>query len=104
MIDRISKLNELLQNQPEDSFLRHALALEYVKVQNDDKARQLFESILEKEPDYLGTYYHLGRLLERVGADEEAMIIYEKGLAVAQAVGDHHTKNELQMALDDLQD
>ena len=30
-------------------------------------ARQLFEEILEREPEYIGSYYHLAKLLERIG-------------------------------------
>ena len=64
-MNRIEKLHELLQQMPGDNFLRHALALEYIKLEKDDDARILFESILNDSPDYVGSYYHLGKLLER---------------------------------------
>ena len=104
MTDRIDKLKEFLEKQPHDSFLQHALALEYVKMEDDAAARKLFETILEREPGYVGSYYHWGRLLERVGENNEAIAVYEKGIAAAKAAGDNHSRNELQMALDDLMD
>ncbi len=29
------------------------------------EARKLFEELLNREPAYVGSYYHLGKLLER---------------------------------------
>ncbi|MEO7309076.1 MAG: hypothetical protein ABIX01_01665 [Chitinophagaceae bacterium] len=103
MTDRIKKLKEFLEKQPADSFLQHALALEFVKIGDDVQARKLFASILLVEPGYVGSYYHLGRLLERVGENEQAISVYEKGIIAAKNAGDNHAKNELQMALDDIE-
>ncbi len=64
-MNRIPKLKEMLLNNPADSFLKHALALEYIKGEDDAPAQQLFEEILANEPGYVGTYYHLAKLLER---------------------------------------
>ncbi len=104
MTDRINKLKDFLEKQPGDSFLQHALALEYIKIEDDAAARILFETLLKNEPGYVGSYYHLGRLLERAGESEAAIAVYEKGIAAAKTAGDNHAKSELQMALDDLVD
>ena len=65
-------------------FSRHALALEYIKMGNDAEAEMLFKEILEKNPAYVGTYYHLGKLLERAERSGEALVIYEKGMQEAE--------------------
>lgn len=101
-MNRINKLKEYLTTSPADSFLQHALALEYIKIGEDDEARKLFENILEREPTYVGTYYHLAKLLERTGHNEEAVQWYEKGMAAAKQAGDQHSYNELQAAYEDL--
>jgi Tfp pilus assembly protein PilF len=101
-MDRIEKLKEFLKASPGDSFLQHALALEYVKIANDADAKKLFETILEKEPAYVGSYYHLGKLLERTGENEAAIKVYEKGMEVAKAAKDNHSYSELQGAYEDL--
>ncbi|MEN9600055.1 MAG: hypothetical protein RL596_2376, partial [Bacteroidota bacterium] len=44
-MDRIAKIQVLLQQNPKDNFLRHALALEYIKLNETGEARVLFESI-----------------------------------------------------------
>ncbi len=101
-MDRKQKLIELLQEDPNDSFLNHALALELIKEGDDNKAREIFESILAREPSYVGSYYHLGKLLERAGQPALALEWYEKGMQQCRMVKDMHAYNELQAAAEDL--
>jgi Tfp pilus assembly protein PilF len=101
-MDRIAKLQEYLTSTPNDSFLQHALALEFIKIGNDAEAQKLFEQILERDPTYVGSYYHLAKLLERIGETEKAIVWYEKGMAAAKEAGDNHSYNELQAAYEDL--
>ncbi|HLO69502.1 MAG TPA: hypothetical protein VK167_01450 [Flavipsychrobacter sp.] len=102
MSDRIEKLKAFLNDTPNDCFLNHALALEYIKLGDDTEAKLLFEKNIGTDVNYVATYYHLGKLLERVGEQEGAIKIYEQGMAVAKTVGDNHSYNELQGAYEDL--
>ena len=101
-MDRISRLKTFLEQQPQDSFLQHALALEYVKAGNEEEAEKLFTAILARDTGYIGSYYHLGKLLERTGNTDKAIAVYEKGMAAAKQAGDQHSYNELQGAYEDL--
>ena len=101
-MDRIEKIREMMAANPKDSFLCHALALEYIKLGNDNNARKLFESILENEPGYIGSYYHLAKLLERIGETDAAIKVYEKGMEEAKKVGDNHSLSELRSAFEEL--
>lgn len=101
-IERIEKLKEFLVASPGDSFLKHALALEYIKLGDDGAARKLFEEIVENEPNYVGTYYHLAKLLERSEDTEGAVKVYEKGMEEAKKVGDNHAFGELRGAYEEL--
>ena len=92
----------MLADSPGDSFLNHALALEYIKTGEDDLARELFEGILEREPDYVGSYYHLAKLLERNEQTELAIQWYEKGMEAAKKANDQHAYNELRSAYEEL--
>jgi Tfp pilus assembly protein PilF len=103
-MDRISKLKEYMKTAGKDSFLQHALALEYIKAGNDEEAKKLFNEILKREPTYVGSYYHLGKLLERIGDPEKAMRIYKRGMEIAQASNDSHSYSELQSAYEDVED
>lgn len=102
MSERIEKLLQFLQASPDDCFLNHALALEYIKAGKDNDAKLLFEHNLGTNPGYVATYYHLGKLLERTGAQQEAIGVYENGMVQAKAAGDMHSYNELQGAYEDL--
>ena len=101
-MDRIEKIKEFLRASPQDSFLQHALALEYIKLGQDDDARSLFEEILHRDPNYIGSYYHLAKLLERTGDQALAIEWYEKGMAAAKTAGDNHAYGELRSAYEEL--
>ncbi len=101
-MDRVEKLKEYLKTNGKDSFLQHALALEYIKAGNDSEAKNLFNDILRREPTYIGSYYHLGKLHERTGDAEKAIKIYQRGMEEAKKAGDNHTYNELQGAYEEI--
>lgn len=103
-MSRIEKLLEYLQTNDKDSFLQHALALEYIKIGDDGAAEGLFKAILEREPGYVGSYYHLGKLLERKGNFEAAVSTYTKGMEEAKKIEDRHALSELQMAKEEIED
>jgi Tfp pilus assembly protein PilF len=101
-MDRIEKLKEFLAANPADSFVQHALALEYIKLGNDAEARSLFEAILDRDPAYIGSYYHLAKLLERNNFTDEAIRVYEKGMEEAKKAGEMHALGELRGAYEEL--
>lgn len=101
-MDRMAKLQEFLAVNPNDSFVQHALALEYIKLGNDSAARNLFEQLLSRDENYVGSYYHLAKLLERTGETDDAIATYEKGMEMAKKAGDNHSFNELRAAYEDL--
>ncbi len=103
-MSRIEKIKEMLNTNGHDSFLLHALALELIKLGNDEDARQCFVDLLANEPGYVGSYYHLAKLYERTGQIDKAMATYEAGMHQAKAAGDQHSMNELRGALDELAD
>lgn len=103
-MDRIEKLKQFLRDTPDDSFLKHALAMEYIKAGNDVGAEKLLIEILELQPGYTGSYYHLAKLYERKKEVQIAIDIYEKGMEVAKAAGDNHALNELRGAWEELCD
>lgn len=92
----------MLGENPQDNFLQHALGLEYIKMGDEVQARALFEAILTRDPGYIGTYYHLAKLLERQGETELAISWYEKGMEAAKKAGEQHSYGELRSAYEEL--
>lgn len=97
--NRITQLLQMEQQQPDDAFLKFAIALEYVGINDEPKARKYFEALLEKFPDYLPTYYHLGKLYERLNETAQSIYIYKVGIEKAKAAEDFKTAGELIEAL-----
>ena len=95
-LSRLDKLLEFLQNEPEDEFLQYALATEYLRLNETDKALTYYENLVDKHPDYVGTYYHLGKLYEALNRKSDAISTYEKGMEIAKSKRDNHAFSELQ--------
>ena len=76
--------------------------MEFIKIGNDEKAKELFIAILNETPDYIGSYYHLAKLFERLNEKELAIQYYENGMEIAKFLKDNHSYNELQAAYEDL--
>jgi len=103
-IDRLTQLQQLLEQEPDDPFLNYALALEYAARGEKSEAITRIENLLEKNPGYLGAYYQLGQLYEQTQQDEKAIAIYKKGVTLAQQQGNKKTLGELNEALWMLED
>ena len=100
-MERIEKLKGFLAANPNDSFVQHALALKYVKLGDDAEAKKIFEHLLSQYENYVGSYYHLGKLLERNGETAEAVRCYEKGMLKAKEAADNHAYSELRGAYEE---
>ncbi|HEY0298133.1 MAG TPA: tetratricopeptide repeat protein [Arachidicoccus sp.] len=101
-MDRIEKLKEFLLETPKDNFVRHALAMEYLKIGKIDEAQKLLEQLLSDSPDYVGSYYQLGKIFEQKGDTQSAIRQYEEGMLFARKAANNHAYNELQSARDEL--
>lgn len=73
--------------------------MELLKESKQDQAKVLFESIKAQDPDYVGVYYHLGKLYSEIEENKKALDTYKKGIEVAIRLSDLHAKSELQGAL-----
>jgi Tfp pilus assembly protein PilF len=100
---KIKQLARQIKRNPGDSFSKFALALEFRKEEQFKKARILFEDILSSDPDYVGVYYHLGKLYEILDRPDDAKKLYQKGITVADKQDEQRTEKELKEALQQLE-
>src|SRR5258708_26271492 len=103
-ISRLEKLLEFIKSEPEDPFLKYALATEYLRINQTDKALEYYEDLVNRHRDYAGTYYHLGKLYEALGRRDEALNTYETGMKVTRELQDNHAFSELQAVYNELTD
>jgi tetratricopeptide (TPR) repeat protein len=85
----------MLVDNPTDAFLRFALAKEHEKMQADEKAREIYQQLVDDQPDYVGTYYHLGKTLERLNQPAQAFSTYSTGMEICKRLGERHAMSEL---------
>ena len=103
-MERLEVLKEYLKSDPDDSFLNYALALEYAKKLEFDKALSILQNVIAKDENYLGAYYQLGKLYEQSNNSGEAIAIYKKGIQIAERLKNSKTLGELKEALMMLED
>jgi tetratricopeptide (TPR) repeat protein len=90
----LEQLARIAQEDPDDPFNHYALALEYMKT-DVQRARAIFEQLIDKYGNYVPTYYQLGQLYAELGLSEQAISTFEKGIGVARETGDLKTMREL---------
>ena len=101
---RISRLYKFLEEDPHDPFVRFALATEYRKIGEVESALQWFEKLVEDFPDYVGTYFHLGKLYSDLGRMTEARETFSRGIETASSIHDFHAISELRSAKMELEE
>ncbi len=103
-MNRMSQLKTFLAENPNDPFLQYAMALEYLKQKDQTEALRIFTELTQNHPQYVGTYYHLGKLEEELKQYDAALATYQKGMKIALEEKDRHAHKELQGAFNMLQD
>ena len=101
-MNRIELLLKFIEHDATDVFSHYALGLEYMKQENFIKAEKCFEYLITYHPNYIGTYYQFGKLLQQLSKDDEAKTIFKKGMQLTQLT-DTKTYSELQNALTNLE-
>lgn len=97
---KIDQLLDFLRETPHDLFLKYALALEHVKINNFNTAILYMEEVLKADENYLPAYYQLGKIYENIQNKDRAINLYIKGMEVANNNNNKHAFSELKQALD----
>lgn len=97
----MATLQKLLQMDPSDVFSHYALGLEQLEG-NAAESERCFLRVLELDARYVAAYFQLGQLKAELGELEAAQSWLEKGIEVAEQVGDQHALGEMQDFLDQL--
>ena len=94
----------MLEKEPADSFLNYALAIEYSAINEIHEAIRIITGVLQRDANYLGAYYQLGKLYEQTKEIKEAISIYKKGIDIAKQQQNNKALGELSQALMILED
>jgi Flp pilus assembly protein TadD len=98
-MDRLALLRQFVAKQPDDPFARYGLAMELVARGDLAEACQVFQDLVDKQPDYVATYLMYGNALAAAGDAARAAEVYRLGVEVSERRGDGHARNENLAAL-----
>jgi len=97
---RREQLEELLKIDPDDNFIRYALAMEYAGEGKSEHAIEQFRAVIQADPDYVAAYQQLAQLLIDTGDRDAAKQILADGVEAARRQNDPHAADKMQGVLD----
>jgi Tfp pilus assembly protein PilF len=97
--NRLEMLEQMVSRDPNNTFARYGLAMEYANSGAWARAVVEFRTLLQHDEDYAAAYYHAGQALEKMGELEQARTMYEEGIEASTRKGDLHTRSEIEAAL-----
>ncbi len=100
-IDRLEALKAFLEQDPDDSFTRYALALEYIGRGDAETGIALLRETIERDPVYIPGYHMLAQQLVKTGDFAVARAVFEEGIRVARSTGDTHAASEMEMEMEE---
>jgi tetratricopeptide (TPR) repeat protein len=101
-MDRIAILTEILAANPEDTFARYGLAMEYAKTGQIEQALAEFKTLIEKNPDYTPAYFMAAQTLANADRTDEAKRMLVDGVSSARRTGNTHAQSEMTAMLEEL--
>ena len=93
---RKEQIEEMLSEDPSDTFLRYALAMEHAGAGDDESAVRCLGELLAMDAEYVPAYQQAGQAYARLGRPGQARDLWQKGCAVAQRQGNQHALEEMQ--------
>ena len=96
---RMRQLQQLLDRQPNDTFLLYGMALEFKKLRDADRALEYLDRVIALDHGYCYAYHQKGQVLEELGQLDSAKEVYREGIKASQEVGDGHAAGEIEAAL-----
>jgi len=98
-MSRREQIESLLAAEPEDTFLRYALAMEWVAKGQIERALEGLARLQSESPPYVPAFFMAGQQLTKLGRIEEARTALRVGIEEARRQGDGHAAGEMSQFL-----
>ena len=102
-MSRLEKIREMLQHEPDDVFLRYALAMELDSAGRGDESLALYAELMRGAPPHVPSFFRTAQILARQGKTARVIETLQQGIRQAQAQGDPHTAMEMSQMLEEQQ-
>jgi Tfp pilus assembly protein PilF len=101
--ERMEQLKSILAQEPNSTFARYALAMEYMSAGETEAALHEFRTVLQLDANYANAWLMGAQAMQRAARIPEATQWLRDGIACAQRVGNRHAQSEMEALLDELQ-
>ena len=92
---RRERIEAMLVDDPQDSFLRYSLALELSKTGEHDRSLELLRGLTADDPPYVPAYFMSGQQLAQLDRINDARSALRDGIEQARRAGDAHAAGEM---------
>ncbi len=94
-MSRLEQLQQMLAENPEDTFLQYALAMEMGNAGQDEEGLRLFRGLMASEPPYVPAFFMAGQKLASLQRFDEARDVLRSGIDQARQQNDLHAAGEM---------
>ncbi len=101
-MSRREKLEAMLAQNPDDSFLEYALAMQCAAEGDVPVAVRRMAALLERDPQYVPAYFQLAQIVAGQGAADRARPLLVRGIEVARGAAHDHAEGEMRGFLEQL--
>lgn len=100
---RIDKIRAMLQDDPLDSFLRYTLAMEYRKMDENEKSLELLADLANRtEPKFVAAFFMAAQQLVELDRIDEARKFLRDGIDEARRQDNQHAAAEMSELLSEI--
>ena len=92
---RREKIEAMLSEQPDDTFLRYSLAMELQKEGQHDKSLSCFRELMNENPPYVPAFFMSAKQLLQLKRTSEARTALRDGIDQARQQGNTHAASEM---------
>ena len=95
MATRREQIQNMLVDEPQDTFLRYCLAMELDKDGEHDESVELLRGLTHEEPPFVPAFFMAGQQLARLDRLDESREFLRDGIEQASKQGEDHAAGEM---------
>lgn len=100
---RRQKIEAMLADEPNDTFLRYSLAMELEKEGRHQQSLEALGQLMQLDPPLISAFFMAAKQLVKLGRVEEARAHLRDGVEQARQQGESHAADEMSELLQTLE-
>lgn len=102
MSTRLERIEAMLLDEPDDSFLRYSLALELRNAGRNEESLQRLSELTKDDPPHISAFFMAAQQLVELDRVTDARTYLRDGIEQARGQGDSHAAAEMSEYLSSL--